>query len=204
MVGRTLAELGIREVVPTYVAVQAPVFPFAKFANVDPVLGPEMRSTGEVMGIDTSFPRAFAKAALGTGLRLPDQGRAFISVQDEDKNSVGDVAWRLHQLGFELVATHGTAAYLRRAGLLAEGVNKVREGRPHIVDRMKNGEIHFVVNTVDASHSVRDSVSIRRTALLRDIPYFTTIDGARAAAGAIDALRQRPLTARSLQEYLKR
>jgi carbamoyl-phosphate synthase large subunit len=204
MLGRTLAELGVGEVAPTYVAVKAPVFPFAKFANVDPVLGPEMRSTGEVMGIDTSFARAFAKAALGTGLRLPDRGRAFISVQDDDKNKVADIAWRLHSLGFELVATHGTAACLRRAGLLAEAVNKVREGRPHIVDRMKNGEIQFVVNTVDASHSVRDSVSIRRTALLRDIPYFTTIDGARAAAGAIAALRQRPLTVRSLQEYLAR
>jgi carbamoyl-phosphate synthase large subunit len=204
MVGRTLEELGVRELVPAHVAVKAPVFPFAKFANVDPVLGPEMRSTGEVMGIDTDFSRAYAKASMGAGQRLPDRGRAFISVQDEDKNAVPDVAWRLHQLGFELIATHGTAAHLRRAGLPVEGVNKVREGRPHIVDRMRNGEIHFVVNTVDASHAVRDSVSIRRTALLREIPYFTTIDGARAAAGAIAAQRQGPLTARSLQEYLGR
>jgi carbamoyl-phosphate synthase large subunit len=203
MVGRTLAELGVGEVVPAHVAVKESVFPFAKFANVDPVLGPEMRSTGEVMGLDADFPRAFAKAQLAAGIRLPDRGRAFISVQDDDKDAVLDVAWRLHHLGFDLVATHGTAAHLRRAGLPAEGVNKVREGRPHVVDAMKNGEIHFVVNTVDASHAVRDSISIRRTALLRDIPYFTTTDGARAAAGAIAALRQRPLTVRALQDYLR-
>ncbi len=201
MVGRTLAELGVREIVPTHVAVKEAVFPFAKFPGTDTLLGPEMRSTGEVMGIDKDFPMAFAKAQLGAGTRLPSAGKVFISVRDSDKEAAFDVAQKLSQLGFGIVATHGTAKFFGERGVKAEGVNKVAEGRPHCVDLLTNGEIAMVVNTTVGAQAIRDSFSIRRTALIKDVPYFTTLAAARAAALGIAALRRGALDVRSLQEY---
>jgi carbamoyl-phosphate synthase large subunit len=204
MVGRTLAELGVREIVPPHVGVKEAVFPFVKFPGTDTILGPEMRSTGEVMGIDRDFAMAFAKAQLGAGTRLPTdgkQGAAFISVRDEDKPAVLEVARKLRELGFRVVATHGTARYFREQGVEADGVNKVYEGRPHCVDGIVNGDYAIVINTTSAGQAVRDSFSLRRTALTRDIPYFTTVAAARAAAQAIAALRRGALDVRSLQEY---
>jgi carbamoyl-phosphate synthase large subunit len=204
MVGRTLAELGVREVRPAHVAVMEAVFPFAKFPGTDTILGPEMRSTGEVMGIDRDFALAFAKAQLGAGTRLPQDpalGKVFISVRDADKPVAVEVARRLVELGFGIVATHGTARYFNGQGVPAEGINKVKQGRPHCVDAIVNGEIVMVVNTTVGGQAIRDSFSIRRTALIKDVPYFTTVAAARAAALAIAALRRGGLDVRSLQEY---
>ncbi|HXU74876.1 MAG TPA: carbamoyl-phosphate synthase large subunit, partial [Polyangia bacterium] len=204
MVGRTLAELGVREIVPPHVGVKEAVFPFVKFPGTDTLLGPEMRSTGEVMGIDRDFPLAFAKAQIGAGTRLPTdpkKGAAFISVRDEDKEPALDVAKKLHEMGFRIVATHGTAQFFRERGVPADGVNKVQEGRPHCVDAIVNGEFALVVNTTSTGQAIRDSFSIRRTALTKDVPYFTTIAAARAAALAIASLKRGALDVRSLQEY---
>jgi carbamoyl-phosphate synthase large subunit len=208
MVGRTLAELGVREpkneATPSHVGVKESVFPFVKFPGTDTILGPEMRSTGEVMGIDRDFALAFAKAQIGAGTKLPTdpaRGAAFISVRDEDKAPVVEVAKKLHDLGFRIVATHGTAKYFRDRGVPADGVNKVLEGRPHCVDALVNGEFSLVINTTSAGQAIRDSFSIRRTALTKDVPYFTTVAAARAAALAIASLRRGALDVRSLQEY---
>ncbi len=204
MVGRTLAELGVREVVPPHVGVKEAVFPFVKFPGTDTILGPEMRSTGEVMGIDKDFALAFAKAQIGAGTRLPTdpkRGAAFISVRDEDKEPALDIGKKLHELGFRIVATHGTARFFRARGLPADGVNKVLEGRPHCVDAIVNGEFALVVNTTSTGQAIRDSFSLRRSALTKDVPYFTTIAAARAAAQAIAALKRGALDVRSLQEY---
>jgi carbamoyl-phosphate synthase large subunit len=202
MIGKTLAEMGVREIVPKHVAVKEAVFPFTKFPGTDTLLGPEMRSTGEVMGIDRDFPMAFAKAEIGAGTKLPSAGRAFISVRDEDKPGALEVARRLVELGFSIVATHGTSAYFRENGVAAQGINKVKEGRPHCVDSIVSGEIALVVNTTSAgAQTIRDSFSIRRSALVKDVPYFTTLAAARAAAAAIAALGKGKLDVRSLQEY---
>jgi carbamoyl-phosphate synthase large subunit len=204
MVGRTLAELGVREIVPPHVGVKEAVFPFVKFPGTDTLLGPEMRSTGEVMGIDKDFAMAFAKAQIGAGTKLPTDpksGAVFISVRDEDKVPVLEVAKKLHELGFRIVATHGTAAFFRERGVPADGVNKVLEGRPHCVDAIVNGEFSMVVNTTSVGQAIRDSFSIRRTALTKDVPYFTTVAAARAAALAIASLKRGALDVRSLQEY---
>jgi carbamoyl-phosphate synthase large subunit len=204
MVGRTLAELGVRTIVPSHVGVKEAVFPFVKFPGTDTILGPEMRSTGEVMGIDRDFALAFAKAQIGAGTRLPTdpaKGAAFISVRDEDKEAVLEVAKKLVELGFRIVATHGTARFFAEHGIAADGVNKVLQGRPHCVDAIVNGEFSIVINTTSAGQAVRDSFSIRRTALTKDVPYFTTIAAARAAALAIASLRRGALDVRSLQEY---
>jgi carbamoyl-phosphate synthase large subunit len=186
------------------VGVKEAVFPFVKFPGTDTILGPEMRSTGEVMGIDSDFALAFAKAQIGAGTKLPidpSVGKVFISVRDEDKPAVLEVAHKLRELGFAIVATHGTASYFRERGVEATGVNKVGEGRPHCVDAIVNGEIAMVVNTTTGAQAIRDSFSIRRTALTRDVPYFTTVAAARAAAQAIGALQRGQLDVRSLQEY---
>jgi len=173
-----------------------------KFPGTDTLLGPEMRSTGEVMGIDRDFPLAFAKAELGAGTRLPPSGRVFLSVRDEDKPAALEVARKLVQLGFVIVATHGTARFLINEGVPAEGVNKVLEGHPHCVDAIHAGQIALVINTTTANaQSIRDSFSIRRTALVKDVPYFTTIAAARAAALGIQALKRGALDVRALQEY---
>jgi carbamoyl-phosphate synthase large subunit len=201
MLGRTLAELGVRPVVPAHMSVKESVFPFNKFDEVDTILGPEMRSTGEVMGIDESFAAAFAKAQIAAGNRLPDRGTAFLSLRDQDKPAGAEIARGLVALGFALVATHGTAAYLRALGLTVRGVNKVLEGRPHCVDAMKSGEYHLVVNTTSGGQAVLDSHSLRRAALTCGISYFTTIRAARAAVDAIAMQRKQGLRVCSLQTY---
>jgi carbamoyl-phosphate synthase large subunit len=199
--GRTLKEMGIHEVTPKHVAVKEAVFPFAKFAGVDTLLGPEMRSTGEVMGIDRSFAAAFGKSQLGAGTRLPTGGRVFLSLQDSDKPGAVGLARNLIDMGFEILATSGTHAYLDKAGVKVNRVHKVREGRPNIVDRMLDGDIHLVMNTTSGAQAIKDSFDIRRTALVRGIPYYTTLSAAKAAVGAIAELRSGRLAVRSMQEY---
>jgi carbamoyl-phosphate synthase large subunit len=203
MVGATLQELGFtQERRLTHVAVKEAVLPFAKFPNVDAVLGPEMKSTGEVMGIDADFGRAFAKSQIAASGSLPLHGTVFLSVRNKDKPSVGALATQLAELGFRLVATEGTAAVIQRAGIPVERVYKVTEGlRPHIVDKMKNGEVSMVINTPEGRSARMDSYSIRRTAVTMGIPYFTTMAAAAAVAEAIRSLRQRGMGIRSLQEY---
>jgi carbamoyl-phosphate synthase large subunit len=201
MTGRTLADLGVREVVPAHVSVKEVVFPFVKFEGVDTILGPEMRSTGEVMGIDLDFASAFAKSQVAAGVKLPGKGTAFISVREADKPATVEIARRLAALGFGLIATHGTAATLRAAGLTVRGINKVLEGRPHCVDALDSREIDFVINTTEGAQAIVDSQSIRRAALMNGIAYFTTIRGASAAIDAITVQQRGPLTARSLQAY---
>ncbi len=203
MAGKTLAELGYtREVVPPHVSVKEAVFPFLKFPGVDTVLGPEMKSTGEVMGIGPTFGAAFAKAELAAGTVLPRAGTAFVSVREEDRAGAVLAARRLHQLGFRITATVGTAGELTRAGIPTEAVNKVSEGSPHVVDALEAGSIALVINTPRPdAQELRDSFSIRRTALERKIPYFTTIAGAIAAAEAIGAMAAGPLSVKAIQAY---
>jgi carbamoyl-phosphate synthase large subunit len=202
IIGKTLDELGFSDAPnPSHVAVKEAVFPFSKFTGVDVLLGPEMRSTGEVMGLDQDFGWAFAKSQDAAGVPLPCAGKALLSVKDRDKPATLELARRLKQLGFELEATRGTAAYLSQHGLPVEAVNKVKEGRPHLVDHIMNGEISLVVNTVGSESSQSDSASIRREALQHSVPYFTTMPGARAALTGIEAERRKGLTICSLQEY---
>jgi carbamoyl-phosphate synthase large subunit len=183
MIGRSLKDQGVtREVVPPYFSVKEAVFPFIKFPGVDTILGPEMKSTGEVMGVGQTFAEAFVKSQLAAGVRLPKGGKAFLSVRNEDKARAIEIGRALHELGFSLVATRGTAAALAQAGLGVQPVNKVQEGRPHIVDMLKNREITLIVNTVEEDRrSIQDSWSIRNIALQNRITYYTTIAGARAA-----------------------
>ena len=202
MVGYSLASLGLTDIRPlNHIAVKESVFPFTKLGNVDVLLGPEMRSTGEVMGLDKDFGWAFAKAQAAAGMMLPRHGTVILSVRDHDKAGTVDVANRLHQAGFHIQATRGTASYLQERGVPVEFVQKVKEGSPHLVDYIKNQQAHIVVNTVGTAASHDDSLSIRREALQHGIPYFTTIQGIRAAVTAIEAMRHHPLTVQSLQEY---
>jgi carbamoyl-phosphate synthase large subunit len=199
MVGRTLAEQGAtRELVPEYFSVKEAIFPFAKFQNVDPILGPEMRSTGEVMGVGRSFGAAFARAQEAAGIRAPALGKAFVSVRDPDKPRLLPVAQELVRRGYGLVATGGTAAYLRAQGLDCAQVNKVVEGRPHVVDLIKNGEIAYIVNTTEGRQAIADSFSIRREALQHRVTYSTTIAGAKALLHSLDFRDSGPVW--SLQE----
>ena len=186
-----------------HVAVKEAVFPFARFPGVDLILGPEMKSTGEVMGLDGDFGRAFAKSQLGSGTELPLQGRVFVSVRDHDKPAVIEPCRRLVAMGFSLIATTGTADTLQKAGLPTETVNKVLEGHPHIVDRMLSGEVQLVFNTTEGAQAMADSFSLRRTALTNAIPYYTTVAGARAAVEAIAALKTGDLEVASLQSYFE-
>ncbi len=186
-----------------HIAVKEAVFPFARFPGVDPVLGPEMKSTGEVMGIDSDFATAFAKAQLGAGAVLPDAGNVFVSVKDGDKELVVPAMCDLIAMGFSVVATDGTARVLEAAGLPVTHVNKVAEGRPHIVDRIKDGEIALIFNTTEGVQSLKDSASIRASALYGRIPYFTTAAASIASVAAIASLRRRPLEVRPLQAYHK-
>src|SRR6266702_3061856 len=205
MVGRSLAAQGCtREIVPAHVNVKEAVFPFIKFPGVDTVLGPEMKSTGEVMGIDGSFGAAFAKAQIAASTALPTGGQAFISVPQADYEGVVPVARRLSRAGFSLLATRGTGAHLRAAGLVVEVVNKVSEGGPHIVDALRRGEVALVVNTPAGADSQRDAFHIRRTALECRVPYFTTLAAAAAAAEGIDLMGRGPFTVRPLQEHHRR
>jgi carbamoyl-phosphate synthase large subunit len=192
MAGITLAGQGItREIVPPYYSVKEAVFPFIKFPGADTILGPEMKSTGEVMGVGETFAEAFVKSQLGSGERLPKSGKVFISLRDADKLPVLDIARVMTGMGFTLVATHGTAKALETAGLAVTRINKVAEGRPHIVDMIKNGEIVFIINTVEEKRSaIRDSYSIRRAALQQRVTLYTTLAGARAAANGMAQARE--------------
>jgi carbamoyl-phosphate synthase large subunit len=192
MSGRLLKDQGVtREIVPPYYSVKEAVFPFIKFPGADTILGPEMKSTGEVMGVGETFAEAFVKSQLGSGERLPKSGKVFISLRDDDKLRVLDIARVLTGMGFTLVATHGTAKALEAAGLAVTRINKVAEGRPHIVDMIKNGEIVFIINTVEEKRSaIRDSYSIRRAALQQRVTLYTTLAGARAAANGMAQARE--------------
>jgi len=205
MTGRTLAEQGYtREVVPPYYSVKEAVFPFIKFPGVDTILGPEMKSTGEVMGVGITFAEAFVKSQLAAGVRLPKGGKAFLSVRNADKDKAVEVARALEDLGFALVATRGTAAALEKAGIKVQAINKVQEGRPHIVDMLKNREVSLIINTVEEDRrSIQDSWSIRNTALQNKITYYTTISGARAATMGMRHLEEmRPYDLQTLHETL--
>ncbi|MDA3870632.1 MAG: ATP-grasp domain-containing protein, partial [Gammaproteobacteria bacterium] len=195
MVGVTLAEQGItEEVVPETYAVKESVFPFVKFPGVDPLLGPEMKSTGEVMGLGHSFGMAFAKAQLGAGIVLPSGGNVFISVRDRDRAAATELGRELAERGYGLVATKGSGRALHAAGIECKLVNKVYEGRPHIVDMIKNGEISFIINTSEGKKAIADSYTIRASALQGKISYTTTIAGAQATCRALKYLEQNTVT----------
>ncbi len=202
IMGKSLKDLGVAgEVIPAHVSCKESVFPFTRFPGVDTLLGPEMKSTGEVMGIDQSFELAFAKSQLAVGQKLPLTGTVFISVKDEDKMAVLETAFIFYDLGFKIVATQGTSECLSDHGVLNKKVNKVREGRPHVVDMIKNGEINLIINTTNNKKAVSESYSIRRTALTLNVSYTTTIAGGRATALAIKAMKEGTLEVKTLQEY---
>jgi carbamoyl-phosphate synthase large subunit len=204
-IGKTLKEMGVVEVIPKHIAVKEAVFPFVKFPGVDTILGPEMRSTGEVMGIDRTFEMAFGKSQIASHTRLPynvEGPRAvFISVHDRDKKAAEPMAKELVEMGFTIVATGGTWQHLTDAGVPAERVNKVSEGRPHCVDRMIDGGIHLVINTTQGTQAIKDSFEIRRTALTKGLPYYTTMSAAKAAVGALGKLKTGSMSVCSLQEF---
>ena len=203
MAGASLKDFDLIPAGEDHIAVKEAVFPFARFPGVDTLLGPEMRSTGEVMGLDRQFSLAFAKSQLAAGEKLPVEGRIFISVKADDKERILKAAKELSQLGFDIVATGGTQRFLESHGITATKINKVLEGRPHIVDAIQNGEIHMVINTTQGSKAVSDSRSLRRAALMNKIPYYTTHAEASAAVEAISVLCQGPLDVRPLQNYLQ-
>lgn len=203
MSGMTLEEIGFtKEVEPRLFCVKESVFPFLRFPGEDTILGPEMKSTGEVMGMDADINRAFAKSQIAAGNSLPVSGTAFVSVRDEDKTETAiDIARRLKAAGFEIVATTGTARFLSEGGVPCERIKKVKEGRPNVVDSLKNKGIHLVINTTTGKEQVLQSFSIRRTSLVNSIPYFTTIEGAKAATGAIEEISGEKLTVTALQDF---
>jgi carbamoyl-phosphate synthase large subunit len=202
MAGTPIGEFGLSDRPLNHVAVKEAVFPFARFPGVDILLGPEMRSTGEVIGLDKTFAKSFAKSQIAAGTTLPLEGTVFISVRNEDKSAMKDAARALIDMGFRVIATGGTAGYLQEQGLEVERVNKVLQGRPHIVDAMKNGEVDLVFNTTEGAQSIADSYELRRTALLDRIPYYTTVAGALAAVEAIRTLKEGGLDVAALQSYI--
>ncbi len=202
MVGKTLKELGLtKEIKMPYVTVKEAIFPFDKFPEVDIILGPEMKSTGEVMGIDKDFGLAYAKAQMSAMGKIPLKGKVFISVKDKDKPAVLSIAREFIELGFTVIATRGTAKFLAEHGLQVEIINKLQEGRPHVLDLIKNREISFIINTVFGKQAQRDSKYIRRGALQYKIPYATTVSGADAIVKAIRRLKEEPVNIKSIQEY---
>ncbi|WP_422011733.1 carbamoyl-phosphate synthase large subunit [Reyranella sp.] len=203
MAGEALKSLGIKKAKGKHIAVKEAVFPFARFPGVDIILGPEMRSTGEVMGLDMDFGRAFAKSQLGAGSKVPVEGAVFVSVKDQDKQAMVKPLKRLIELGFKVVATRGTAEFLAKHSIEAQQVNKVLEGRPHIVDLMKDGKVQLVFNTVEGASALTDSFTLRRTALMNKIAYYTTVAGAKAAVEGIAAVKQGGLDVAPLQSYFK-
>ncbi|OEU53623.1 MAG: carbamoyl phosphate synthase large subunit [Desulfobacterales bacterium S3730MH5] len=202
MLGRTLKELGFTsEVEPDHISVKEAVFPFDRFPGVDVVLGPEMKSTGEVMGIDTDFGRAFAKSQLAAGQDLPVQGTVFVSVRDADKDGLHAIVHQLHEMGFNFLATRGTCSQLEDAGIPSRPVKKIADGRPNVIDHIKNGEVQLVINTPSGKESAGGSRLIRRAVLRYGIPYATTLASACAMAMGIEAMKKERLTVRSLQEF---
>jgi carbamoyl-phosphate synthase large subunit len=204
MAGESLRGFELSERPPQHVAVKEAVFPFARFPGVDSLLGPEMKSTGEVMGLDRDFGAAFAKSQLAAGNHLPDRGPVFISVRDRDKAAMVALGRQLLARGYQLIATRGTAAHLQAAGLEVERINKVFEGRPHIVDRIKDGQIALLINTTEGQRAISDSYTLRRAALVYKVPYYTTVAGARAVVQAMNALAERELAVAPLQSYYPR
>jgi carbamoyl-phosphate synthase large subunit len=202
MAGKQLADFGLKATKLDHVAVKEAVFPFARFPGVDPILGPEMRSTGEVMGIDRDFAMAFGKSQLGSGQSLPTSGTVFVSVKDADKDRMVVPVRQLEAMGFKIIATRGTKRHLEANGVKCELVNKVLEGRPHIVDAMKNGDVELVFNTTEGAKALADSKDIRRTALLHHIPYYATLAGAVAVTRAIKALKAGTLRVAPLQSFV--
>ena len=204
MLGKTLKELGVtKEIIPPYYCVKEAVMPFDRFENVDPVLGPEMKSTGEVMGIDKDLGAAVAKSQFAAGQKLPKEGTVFISVQDKDKKAALPVAQLFHDMGFTIMATRGTVTFLEENNIPSTLVKKVSAGRPHVVDAVKNGEIQLILNTGASSQTQRDGYKIRRAAIKYKIPYATTTDGARAISLAIQAMKKESLTVKPIQDYHK-
>ena len=204
MVGKTLKDLGfMKEILPKHISVKEPVFPFSRFPGVDVILGPEMRSTGEVMGIDMDFGMAMAKAKLAAGLKLPLKGKVFVSLRTADKAHAPAVARKFQALGFELVATSGTAAAIREAGIPVTSVKKLAEGRPNIHDMLVNGQIALVVNTPSGKDPRADEAKIRRAALLTQVPCITTVSGALAVTHGIEALQKTGLRVKALQDFHK-
>jgi carbamoyl-phosphate synthase large subunit len=202
MLGETLEEIGFtEEVTPPYVSVKEAVFPFNKFTGTDPILGPEMRSTGEVMGISDSFGTSFAKSQLAAGNGLPLNGTVLITVNDPDKPTVVPIARRFHEMGFEVVATAGTAKYLRALGVPARSVFKLHEGRPNCLDRIVNRDVQLLINTPLGKHAQADDYQLRQAAITNHVAYTTTMSAATAACDAILALRSRAPSVRSLQEW---
>jgi len=201
MAGRPLASFGLERPKLNHIGVKEAVFPFARFVGVDPVLGPEMRSTGEVMGLDRDFAMAFGKSQIAAGHALPTSGTVFVSIKDSDKDRIIAPVRNLAEMGFRIIATRGTKRHLEQNGIPCEQVNKVLEGRPHIVDLMKNGEIAIVFNTTEGARALADSKDIRRTALLNHVPYYTTLAGAIAVTRAIKALKSDTLKVAPLQSY---
>jgi len=201
MAGEKIATFNLKAPDLDHIGVKEAVFPFSRFPGVDTVLGPEMRSTGEVMGIDRNFAIAFAKSQMGGGTAVPQSGTAFISVKESDKEKIVGAAKRLVELGFDIIATSGTARYLQSVDIPASRINKVLEGRPHIVDAIKNGDVALVLNTTEGAQALADSFSLRRAALMMKVPYYTTVAGARAAVAGIDAIRKGQIEVASLQSY---
>jgi carbamoyl-phosphate synthase large subunit len=203
MAGASLESFGLKERKLDHIAVKEAVFPFARFPGVDPILGPEMRSTGEVMGIDTDYAVAFAKSQLGGGTKVPTEGTVFVSVKDADKDGIVPAVNKLIGMGFKVVATGGTKRHLEANGIECRKINKVLEGRPHVVDAIKNGDIDIVFNTTEGVKALADSSSIRRTALLYHIPYYTTLAGATAVTEAIGAVRADILKVAPIQSFVE-
>jgi len=203
MAGEKLAGFGLVEKTPDHVAVKEAVFPFARFSGVDTLLGPEMKSTGEVMGLDRNFERAYAKSQIASGSTFPETGTAFFSVKDRDKPAILAAARTLRELGFKLIATGGTATYLEQAGLQVTRINKVLEGQPHIADAIKNGDVQLVFNTTEGAQAIADSFSIRQSALMSRVPYYTTAAGIRAVVKGLEASRAGALEVNPLQSYIQ-
>jgi len=203
MIGKKLSNFKIQNQNLNHISVKEAVFPFARFPGTDVILGPEMKSTGEVMGIGSTFGEAFAKSQLGASIELPINGQVFISIKNDDKQKIIPIAQSLYNLGFKICATSGTAKVLNDNKIQTNYIKKVIEGRPNAVDAMLSGEIQLVINTVEGSNSIKDSFSLRQTALLNKIPYYTTLQGANAATLAIKVIKEEVITVKSLQSYFE-
>jgi carbamoyl-phosphate synthase large subunit len=202
MIGKSLKEQGItKEVVPEHFSVKEAVFPFNRFPGVDPVLGPEMKSTGEVMGLDSDLGVAYMKAQIAAGQKIPSEGRVFISVNDRDKRSIVDIGKRIAALGYQIVATSGTAEVLRKSGVEVEEVAKLGEGRPDVLDLIKNGEIKLIINTPGGKKTKIDETKIRSGAIMHMVPIITTISGARATVNGLEAVKKKGFSVKALQDY---
>jgi carbamoyl-phosphate synthase large subunit len=201
MAGEKLGGFKLKPKKLAHVAVKEAVFPFNRFPGVDVLLGPEMRSTGEVIGLDRNFDMAFAKSQLGAGMRIPLAGTVFVSVKESDKTRVLPAIKKLAELGFAIRATGGTHAYLESKGIVTAKINKVQEGRPHVVDAIKNGDIQLVLNTTESKSSESDSKSIRQTAVMQKVPYYTTLPGILSVTKAIAAQKADTITVKPLQDY---